>query len=346
MEGIRRRLLGLACALLASGVLLLRLRAALVAILALPVAALAQQPAKMPRVGFIGLAAASAPSSIARVEGLRAGLRELGHVEGKNIVVEYRWAEGKYDRLPRLAAELVSLNVDVLITQGTDGTRAAKLATTTIPIVMAGVSDPVATGLVDNIARPGGNITGPMFFTQELNTKRLEFLSQALPRSKRFAALVNPDNTSHLTILRAMESTARTLGLDLQKFEARAPGDFESVFNAMASRGIRGVVVVDDGMFNANIMAIGDHATKRKLPAIGVLDLPGAGGLIAYGVKGSDLFRREAAYVDKILKGAKPSDLPIERIASYELVINKKVAKELGVTIPQSMLIRADRVIE
>lgn len=321
-------------------------RAALIVILALPVAAFAQQPAKIPRIGFIGLTSPSAPADVARIEGLRTRLRELGYTEGKNIVIEYRWAEGKYDRLPRLAAELVSLNVDVLVTQGTDGTRAAKLATKTIPIVMAAVSDPVATGLVENIARPGGNITGPVYFMQELNTKRLEFMNQALPRAKRFAALVNPDNTSHAPILRAMESTARTLGLDLQKFEARAPGDFESAFNAMASRGIRGVVVVDDGMFNANIMAIGDQARKRKLPATGVLELQAAGGLIAYGINGADMFRRSAEYVDKILKGARPGELPIERSSSFELVINKKVAKELGVTIPQSMLIRADRVIE
>lgn len=321
-------------------------RAALIAILALPVAAFAQQPAKIPRIGFIGLASASAPANVTRLEGLRTGLRELGYTEGKNIVIEYRWAEGKYERLRGLAEELVRLKVDVLVTQGTDGTRAAKLATKMIPIVMTGVSDPVVTGLVDSLARPGGNVTGPVYFTQELNTKRLEFLNQALPRAKRFGALVNPDNTSHPPILRAMESTARTLGLDLQRFEARRPGDFEGVFDAMASAGVGGVLIVDDGMFNANIAAIGDQARKRKLPATGVLELQAASGLIAYGINGADMFRRSAAYVNKILKGAKPGDLPIERVSSFELVISKKAAARLGIRIPQTLLLRADRVIE
>jgi len=340
-------LLGLACALLASGVPLLPLRrAALIAILALPVAAFAQQPAKIPRIGFIGLTSPSAPANVARIEGLRTRLRELGYAEGKNIVIEYRWAQGNYEGLRGLADELVGLRVDVLVTQGTDGTRAAKLATKTIPIVMAAVSDPVATGLVDSIARPGGNITGPVYFTQELNTKRLEFMNQALPRAKRFAALVNPDNTSHPPILRAMESTARTLGLDLQSFEARRPADFERAFTAMAPAGVSGVLIVDDGMLTSNIAAIGDQARRRKLPTTGVLELQAAGGLIAYGINGADMFRRSAEYVDKILKGARPGELPIERSSTFELVINKKVAKELGVTIPQSMLIRADRVIE
>ena len=262
------------------------------------------------------------------------------------MVIEYRWAEGRYERLSALAAELVQLNVDVLLSQGTDGTRAAKGATTTIPIVMAGISDPVATGLVNSIARPGGNVTGPMFFTQELSTKRLEFLNQALPRAKRLAVLVNPNNTSHPPIVRAMESNAAALGVELLRFEARGAGDLEAAFAAMASSRIGGVVMVDDGSLNAQSAAMADLAAKRRLPIIGILEMAPAGGLMAYGVNRYEMFRRVAAYVDKMLKGAKPADTPIERIASYELVINKSAAARLGITIPQALLIRADRVIE
>jgi putative ABC transport system substrate-binding protein len=302
------------------------------------------QPAGMPRIGYLGL---STPQAMApMLDAFRVGLREHGYVEGKNIVVEYRWADGKYDRVGALAAELVKLKPQLILTQGTDGTRAAKLATTTIPIVMIGVSDPTVTGLVDNIARPSGNITGLIFLTAELNVKRLEFLSQALPQGRKFAVLVNPDNSSHPPILRAVEVSAKKLGLEVQRFEARRAADFPAAFSAMAAARVSGVVVVDDGMFNGNTPALGAEAMKAQIPAaIGVLE-SAEGGLIAYAVDRAGMYRRAGWYVDKILKGAKPGDLAIERVANYEMVVNRKVADKLGIRLPQNLLLRADRVIE
>jgi putative tryptophan/tyrosine transport system substrate-binding protein len=308
----------------------------------MPFAARAQ--AGMPRIGYLGLATPAAMSPL--LDALRAGLRERGYVEGKNIAIEYRWAQGRYERLGALAAELVRLKVAMILAQGTDGTRAAKLATTSIPIVMVGVSDPTVTGLVDSIARPGGNITGLIFLTEELNVKRLEFLSQALPRAKKFAALVNAANTSHPPILRAMMASAAQLGVEVQAFEARAPSDFETAVRAMSAAGVAGVVVVDDAMFNANIARIGAEATNAQLPLIGVLESIGSGGLMAYGVNRIEMYRGAAVYVQRLLNGAKPSDLPINRVANYDLVIDRKAAVRLGVAMPQTLLLRANRVIE
>lgn len=321
-------------------------RRALVAVAAgapfVPIAAWAQ--AGMPRIGYLGLATPAAMSQL--LDALRAGLRERGYVEGRNIAIEYRWAEGRYERLGALAADLVGLKVALILAQGTDGTRAAKLATTSIPIVMVGVSDPTVTGLVDSIARPGGNITGLIFLTEELNVKRLDFLSQALPQAKKFAALVNPANTSHPPILRAMEASATRLGVEVQGFGARGPAEFEAALKAMVAARVAGVLMVDDGMFNANIGALGREAAKVRLPLIGVLETIGNGGLMAYGVNRIDMYRGAASYVERLLKGAKPSDLPINRIANYDLVIDKGVAAGLGVAIPQPLLLRANRVIE
>ena len=319
-------------------------RRALLASLALaPWLARARQ-GRIQRIGFLGL---TSPAAIASsLDGLRAGLREHGYVEGKTCVIEYRFAQGRYERLDALAVELAQLKVDVLLSQGTNGTRAAMRATTTIPIVMAGISDPVTTGLVKSIARPGVNVTGPMFFTQELSTKRLEFLNLALPHAKRLAVLVNPDNSSHPPIVRAMEANAAALGVELHRFEARGAGDLEAAFAAMASARVGGTVMVDDGSLNAQAAALVKVAEKQKLPLIGILEMVPAGGMMAYGVNRYEMFRRVAVYVDRILKGAKPEDMPIERIASYELVINKGAAARLGITIPQSLLIRADRVIQ
>jgi len=313
---------------------------------AAPLAALAQQKAArdMPRIGFMGLATAQANAS--PLDAFRAGLREHGYAEGKDIIVEYRWAEGRYDRLGALASELVNLKPRLIVTQGTDGTRAAKLATPTIPIVMVGVSDPTVTGLVDNIARPSGNVTGLIFLTAELNSKRLELLSQALPQRRKFAALVNPDNTSHPPILRAVESTAKALGLELQKFEARRPDDFGTAFSAMVAARVDGVVVLDDGMFNGNLAELGRQAVKTRLPTAGVVELIDAGALMAYGVNRAAMYRRVAWYIDRILKGAKPADLSIERATNYDLVVNRKIAQQLDIRLPQELLMRADRVIE
>jgi putative ABC transport system substrate-binding protein len=308
----------------------------------IPFPALAQ--AGVPRIGFLGLSTPAALSPL--LEALRASLRERGLVEGKNIVIEARFAEGRYERLGGLAAELVGQKVAMILAQGTDGTRAAKLATTTIPIVMVGVSDPTVTGLVDSIARPGGNITGLIFLTEELNVKRLDFLRQALPKAKKFAALVNSANTSHPPILRAMTASAAQVGVELQSFDARGPGDFEAVLKAMTAARVAGLVVVDDAMFNGNIKALGGEAAKVQLPMIGVLESIGHGGMIAYGVNRLEMYRGAAAYVERLLKGARPSELPIERVANYDLVIDRKVAARLGITIPQTLFLRANRVVE
>ena len=276
----------------------------------------------------------------------RAGLRELGYVEGKNIRIEYRWADGKYERLPDLAGELVGLRVDVLVTFGTSGAIAAKQTTLTIPIVMAGTGDAVATGLVASLARPAGNITGLTLFIPELMAKRLELLKEAVPRAGRAAVLVHPDNAANVPVLKAMESTARSLNVELQRFEARRSSDFDSAFSSMAKSRVDVVVVTDDPFFNANARAIANLAVKKRFPAAGPGEFVGAGGSIGYSVNFPDMFRRAAYFVDKILKGAKPADLPIEQPTKFELVINLKTAKALGLTIPQSLLVRADELIQ
>ena len=318
-----------------------RLLAGLGAALGAPLHVLAQP---LPRIGFLGLVT---PAALAGpIESLRAGLRELGYVEGKTIRIEYRWAEGRYETLPALAADLVKQKAALILTQGTDGTRAAKGATKTIPIVMIGVSDPTVTGLVDSIARPSGNITGLIFLTEELNVKRLEFLHQALPRATKFAVLVNPKNTSHPPIYKAMEASAAALGIEVHRFEAGQPAAFDAAFKAMAAARAAGVVVVDDGFFNGNMPAIGAAATRAQLPMMSTLEGIGNGSVLAYGVNRLGMYRRGAIYVDRLLKGAKPSELPIERVASYDMVIDKGAATRLGMAIPQTLLLRADRVVE
>jgi putative ABC transport system substrate-binding protein len=266
-------------------------------------------------------------------------------VEGKNIVIEYRWAEGRYDRLPVLAAELVRLNVDVLITAGTPGIVAAKEATTTIPIVMAGSGDAVATGLVASLARPGGNVTGLTDAVPELMAKWLELLKEALPRTERVAVLVNPDNPTVRPDRTATEATARSLRVELRSFEVRRWSEVEDAFAKMA-KSVDAVLLSTDAVFNANHTAIAALAVKRRLPAAGSKEFAEAGGLVGYGVAISDNHRRSAAFVDKILKGAKPADLPVEEPTKFEMVINLRTAKVLGLTIPPSLLLRADRVIE
>jgi putative tryptophan/tyrosine transport system substrate-binding protein len=296
------------------------------------------------RIGYLGSGSVAGPMN--RLEALRAGLRDLGYVEGKNIVIEYRWAEGKYDRLPDLAAELVRLKVDVLVTSGTPGTLAAKQTTATIPIVMAGSGDAVATGLVASLARPGGNITGLTDLGPELVAKQLELLKEVMPRTRRVAVLVNPDNPWNGPVFKAMETTAESLRVELQKVELRLPNEFEGAFSTMTKSHVDAVVVTSDPFFNANVRAIAARAVKTRLPAAGTKEFAEAGGLMGYGWNFSEMFRRAAYYVDKILKGAKPADLPIERATTFDLVINLKTAKALGLTIPPSLLGRADEVIQ
>jgi putative ABC transport system substrate-binding protein len=310
-----------------------------------PLGSFAQQQGKIWRIGFLGTASASGFAR--RVEALREGLRDLGYVEGKNLVIEFRWADGKYERLPELAAELVRLKVDVIVTHGPVGSPAAKNATTTIPIVVTAVGDPVAFGLVASLARPGGNVTGMASLSSEVAAKRLELLKDAFPRIRRVAVLLNPDSpTGSGPGFRLMEATAASLKLELHRFGVRGPGEFESAFAAMAKQRVDAVVVMDDGVLAANVGAIAKLAAKMRLPSIGLGEFAEAGGLMAYGVNRLESFRRAATFVDKILKGAKPADLPIEQPTRFETVLNLKTAKALGIQFPQSVLGRTDRVIE
>jgi putative ABC transport system substrate-binding protein len=309
-----------------------------------PLVARAQQPVNAPRLGFLGPASASATAGW--VEALRAGLRDLGYQDGRNIVFEFRWAEGNDDRLPKLAADLVGLKVDVLVTYGTPGTRAAKEATTTIPIVMAVSGDAVATGLIPSLARPGANLTGSTIFNPELCAKRLELLKEALPHTKRVAILLNPDNPVSGPNLQAAERTAAPLGLQLQKFEARGSNEIESAFLAMAGSPVDAVAIFEDAIFFANTKSIAQNALAQRLPSIGYLDLADAGGLMAYGVNFPETFRRAAVFVDKILKGTKPSELPVEQPTRFKLMLNLKSAKALRLEFPPTLLARADEVIE
>lgn len=313
--------------------------------LAAPFTAFAQQPTpKVHRIGFLG--AVSASDFESRVDALRAGLRDLGYVEGQNLIIEFRWAEGKYDRLPELAAELVRLKVDILVTHATVGTRAAKQATTTIPIVMAASGDPVAAGVVASLARPGGNITGSAFFNLELSAKRLELLKEAVPRTKRVAVLVHLDSTTNGLQLDAMEPAAKLLKVELQQFKVRGPNEFESAFTAMAKRRVDAVVINEEPMLIANAKGIADLAAKQRLPSIGFKEIAEAGGLMAYGVNILEMYRRAAVFIDKILKGTNPRELPIEQATRFELLINMKTARALGIKFPNSILVRADKVIE
>jgi putative ABC transport system substrate-binding protein len=309
-----------------------------------PLTSFPQQKGKVWRIGFLGTTSASGIAG--RVEALRAGLRDLGYVEGKNLVIEFRWAEEKYERLPQLAAELVHLKVDIIVTHATPGTRAAKAATTTIPIVIASAGDVVALGLVASLARPGGNITGMTALVPEVTAKRLELLMDAFPRTRQVAVLFNPDNPAAIPVFRAMEATARSLKLELQQFVVRRSGDLDSAFAAMAKRRVDAVVFGDDPVFVANAGAIAKLAAKTRLPSVGPIELADAGGLMAYGANRLETFRRAAYFVDRILKGAKPADLPVEQAMRFETVLNQKTAKALGLQFPQAVLARADRVIE
>jgi putative ABC transport system substrate-binding protein len=312
-------------------------------LLAAPLAAEAQQRSKVPRIGYMGLV--SAASHASRVEAFRAGLRDLGHIEGKTILIEFRWAESVYDRLPALAAELVRLNVDVLVTHGSAGALAAKQATSTIPIVIA-VADILALGLVSSLSRPGANVTGLTFFNPDIAAKRLELLKEFAPSLSKAAIHLNPNNPSNVLIIQGLETTAKVLKVQLQRFEVKAPSELDRAFTAMAQQHIGAVMIHEDTMLIANAKAIADLAAKQRLPACGSPEFPAALGLMAYGVNFPDMDRRAATFVDKVLKGVKPSELPVERSTRFMLIINLKTAKALGLTIPQSLLQRADQVIE
>ena len=310
----------------------------------MPLAAEAQPAGKVYRIAFLG---STSPSGYAsQMEAFRGGLRDLGYVESQNLVIEFRWAQGKYDRLPELAAELVRLKPDVLVTHGVPGTLAAKRATDTIPIVMGVVGEAIAIGAVEGLARPGRNITGSSFFVPELNAKRLEVLKEALPRLRRVGVLLNRDNPVNATVLKAMEHTAQALKIQLRSVEVRDPADFEDAVSTLVKERADAIAVQDDAMLFAQVRRIADLARRHHVPTIGFVDYARAGGLLAYGVNFADLWRRAAGFVDKILKGAKPADLPVEQATKFDLVINLKTAKALGLTIPQSLLLRAYQVIQ
>ena len=321
--------------------------AATLSLLAAPLAAEAQPAGKVPRIGFL-VAASASDSAYARwIETFRQGLRDLGYVEGRNIVIEYRYAGEKYERLPGLAAELVRLKVDVIVSHGTPGPLAAKQVTSAIPIVMTSAGDPVASGLVSSLARPGGNVTGLSLMVPELGGKRLQLLKEILPGLSRVAVLWNAANPYASLVVREMEATATTLGVQLQSLVVRGPDDFEGALAAATTGRAGALTAVEDPLTVTKRTQIVDFAAKSRLPAIyGVKEFVDAGGLMSYGVHFADLYRRAAPYVDKILKGAKPADLPVQQPTKFEFVINLKTAKALGLTIPQSVLQRADEVIQ
>jgi putative ABC transport system substrate-binding protein len=305
------------------------------ALLAAPLAAGAQQPAKVPRIGF--LSATTPGVSTLALDAFRQGLRELGWVEGQNIVVDYRLTEGRPDRLPDLAAELVQLKVDIIVAEATQGVAAAKNATTTIPIVMiSGSADPVGLGFVASLARPGGNVTGLSYSVgPEIVGKELGLLKEIVPKVRRVAILSNPANPVQPLLMREVKVAARSLGVQLQLLEARSPNEFEGAFAAMANERVGALLVVADSLFVFHRTRLVDLVARSRLPAAyGLMFIVEAGGLMSYGPSVRDLFRRSATFVDKILKGAKPGELPVEQPTTFELVINLKTAKELRLTIP------------
>jgi ABC-type uncharacterized transport system substrate-binding protein len=312
-----------------------------------PLALEAQQAAGIARIGYLGTNLAA---SAHLPEAFRQGLRDHGYVEGRNVVIEYRSAEGKLERFTTLAAELVALKVDVIVATSTPAALAAKQATRTLPIVFIAVADSVASGLVTSLARPGGNVTGLSMLTPELVGKRLELLKQAVPGVSPVAVLWQPGDYGERTekdILKEAEVTARALGMRLQVVEARGPQDFDRAFSDMARARAGALIVLGSTMFFTERRRLVDLAAKHRLPAVySARDSVDAGGLMAYGPNTADLFRRAATYVDKILKGTKPGDLPVEQPTRFELVINMKTAKALGLTIPQALLQRADQIIE
>jgi putative ABC transport system substrate-binding protein len=314
-------------------------------VLAAPPAADAQQPAKVPRIGILTLISASSAPHL--FEEFRQGLRERGYVEGQNIALEYRSPQGQADRLPSMAAELVSMKVDVIATESVAAALAAKNATQTIPIVMAISGDPVGAGLVASLPRPGGNVTGLSQLAPELSGKRLQLLKEAAPKTTRVAVIWNPVSPASAGYLRESEAAARSLGLQLQPVEARSPADLDAGFKAVTRARPSALITLADGMLASQRTRIVEFAAKGRLPAIfPIREFAEAGGLMTYGPNTAENFRRAATFVDKILKGTKPADLPVEQPTRFELVINMKTAKALGITFPPSILIRADQVIQ
>lgn len=297
----------------------------------------------MRRIGFLG--ATNATAYAQRIEALRAGFRDLGYVEGVTLEIVFRWADGRYERLAALAAELVALKVDVIVTHAIPPTLAAKKATATIPIVMTNVGDAQSTGIVANLARPEGNITGDTFFAPELNLKRLELLKSTLPQAQRIAVLANLENPGNARTVREMEAPATGLGLALERFDVRDAVALEAAFTAMAARRPHALAVLEDAALIGLLKPIAEGALRHGLPSIGFVEFAAAGGMIGYGPDFLDLYRRAAGTVDRILKGARPGDIPVQRPTKFLLVLNLATARSLGVTIPESVRLRANELV-
>jgi putative ABC transport system substrate-binding protein len=305
----------------------------------------AQQPAKVPRIGFLGNSTAALEANL--VGPFREGLRDLGYVEGRNVLIEYRWAEGKYERFPALIGELVALKVDVIVTAGTPATLAVKKATTSVPLVMVAVGDPVGTGIVASLGRPGGNITGLTSIAPELEGKRLELLREVIPKLSYIAVLWNPASPFSVVAEKEVQAAAQVLRMRVQSLGVRAPEELDNAFAAIVRDRPGALLVLADRLFLHHRARIMDFAARQRLPGVHAYrELVEVGGLMSFGPSYADMHRRAAYFVDRILKGAKPADLPVEQPTKFELVINLKTAKALGLTIPQSVLIRADEVIQ
>ena len=299
---------------------------------------------KVWRIGFLGVGSASAYAY--RIDALKVGLRDHGYTEGQNVVMEYRWANGNTNLLLALAHELLQARIDVLVTHGIAGASAARQATSSMPIVVTDIADIVASGLVTNLARPGGNITGSTFQAGQLNGKRLELLKGALPGVVSVGFLLNPGSPTTGAVFRETELAAKAMNVELQRVEARQPADFEPAFAAMAKARVGAVLVQDNPLFTPNRKVIADLAAGHRLPAAGYTEFAEAGGMIGYGLNFIELYQRAADFVDRIFKGAKPAELPMEQPTKFELVLNLKTAKQLGIVIPQWVYARADKVLQ
>jgi putative ABC transport system substrate-binding protein len=315
--------------------------------LAVPLASVAQQQNKIWRVGFLALRHVDFVDTDYYYGPFRQGMRELGYIEGRNLAIEWRSAEGRAERLPALVADLVQLKVDVIVTAGSAATSAAQQATSALPIVMATTPDPVGSGFVESLLRPGANITGLSNLSVDINRKHLEIMLSIIPRLSRVAVLINPTNSSHAAILKSTQDAARKLDIKVLPAEARTPQEIERAFSAMARERAGAVIIAIDAFFIQQGRQIAQLAAKQRLPSMaGSREYVEAGGLMSYGQNLADNYRRAATYVDKILKGARPGDLPVEQPTTFELFINRKTAKTIGLAIPQELLLRADRVIE
>jgi ABC-type uncharacterized transport system substrate-binding protein len=312
---------------------------------ALSLPAEGQQPGKIPRIGFLGNSTAALEANL--IGPFREGLRDLGYVEGKNIVIEWRWAEGKYERFPALIAELIASKVDLIVTAGTPATIALKKATTTLPLVMIAVGDPVGTGLIASFSHPGGNLTGLTSISPELDGKRLELLREVVPKISHVAVFWNSTSPLQVVAERETQAAAQAMGIKVLSLGVQAQEQFDDAFATIRRKRPGALLVLADRLFLHHRARIMDFATKQRLPGVhAYVELVEAGGLMSYGPSYAGMHRRAAYFVDRILKGAKPADLPVEAPAKFELVVNLKAAKQIGVTIPPNVLYRADRMIK